>query len=90
LIFLLEYSRSKGRIVGNVEEFDEADRAIATAKRLARELELHREGVIDHEVVLLEAQTLETLRHTHGRYFFTAEELFQRLMSSLDGKSATR
>lgn len=85
MIFLIEYSRGEERIVGQVKTFD--DSARAAAQRLARELELHRQGINDREVVLLEADNLETLRITHGRYFKTLGELTE-LAFSLDRKPA--
>ena len=88
MIFLIEYSRSEGRIIGQVKSFDESARTDAAAQRLARarELELHRQGIEDHEIVLLDADNLETLRLTHGRYFRSLEELSD-LAFSLDRKT---
>jgi hypothetical protein len=67
MIFLIEYNRPLGRIV-TFREFDDAQRREAVDARLEIELELNRQGV-DHEVVLLEAESEEAIRRTHQRYF---------------------
>jgi len=67
MIFLIEYNRSKGRIV-NIRDFDDSQRREAEDSRLEIELDLNRKGV-DHEVVLLEAESRNALDRTHGRYF---------------------
>ena len=83
MIFLIEYNRRDGRIVGGVRKFDESERSQATAERLARELELRRQSVTDHEVVLLEAEDEAALRETHARYFSPAEELVRSAIAEL-------
>ncbi len=77
MIFLIEYDRSKGRIV-NFKDFDYAARSKAEKARLETELELNRRGV-KHEVVLLEAASEDALRRTHRRYF---EDLSQIVKSA--------
>lgn len=67
MIFLIEYNRSKGRIV-TFRQFDDSQRRDAENARLKNELNVNRDG-IDHEVVLLEAASEEALRRTHRRYF---------------------
>ena len=67
MVFLIEYARSEGRIVG-MRAFEDAEGSEAENARLDLELRLHREG-IDHEIVLLDAASEEALRRTHGRYF---------------------
>lgn len=74
MIFLIEYSRGDGRII-SLTRFNESDRLAAAAQRLAIEVDLNRQGVMDHEVLLLEAEDEEALRFTHGRYFWNLEEL---------------
>ena len=75
MIFLIEYNRPKGRIV-TFREFEDSRRLEAQDARLEIELDLYRKG-IDHEVVLLEAASVEALHRTHGRYFFDLEELLR-------------
>jgi hypothetical protein len=67
MIFLIEYNRSQGRIV-TIRDFDDSQRRKAENSRLEIELDLNRKGV-DHEVVLLEAESRNALDRTHGRYF---------------------
>jgi hypothetical protein len=38
----------------------------------------------DMEVVVLSADSIETLHETHGRYFYTDAELVQKLRDALD------
>jgi hypothetical protein len=75
MFFLIEYDRSRGTIV-ELREFDAASRQLAEDARLDLELELNRQGV-DHEVVILDAPSLEALRHTHSRYFESVVDLVQ-------------
>jgi hypothetical protein len=73
MLFLIEYDRSRGSIV-QVREFDDNSRGIAEDARLDLELDLNRQGV-EHEIVLLDAPSVEALRRTHGRYFESVAEL---------------
>lgn len=76
MIFLIEYNRSEGHIV-TLRDFDDSQRREAEDSRLEIESNLNRNGV-DHEVVLLEAESEDKLRLTHRRYF---EDLRQILKS---------
>ena len=67
MIFLIEYSRSLGKLV-KMNKFSDDQRVIAENQRLALELELNRHK-IDHEVVVLEADSEDALHKTHRRYF---------------------
>ena len=73
MIFLIKYNRREGRIV-TLRTFDDSDRREAEQTRLDVELDLHRTRV-DHEVVLLEAESEEALRLTHRRYFEDARQI---------------
>jgi hypothetical protein len=73
MIFLIEYSRSKGKLI-SIERFDDSDWEKAEELRFERELALNRVA-IEHEVVLLEAISEDALRHTHRRYFEDIEQL---------------
>ena len=73
MLFLIEYDRPSGTIV-QLREFDGASRRVAEDARLSLELDLHRRG-IEREVVLLDARSMEALRHTHSRYFESVAEL---------------
>jgi hypothetical protein len=74
--FLLVYDRSSGRLLDLVEYSEhEGDRALED--RFAREREERHNP--DIEVVVLNAESVDALKRTHGRYFFTVQELAARL-----------
>jgi hypothetical protein len=77
MIYLVEYDQNKGCIV-TFRSFDDSQRQDAQDSRLEIELDLNRKG-IDHEVVLLEADSEAALHRTHQRYF---EDLCQILKSA--------
>ena len=76
MIFLIEYNRREGSIA-TFRDFDDSQRREAEDSRLKIELDVNRKGV-DHEVVLLEAESKDALHRTHQRYF---EDLHQILKS---------
>jgi len=80
MIFLVQYDRSKGRLV-EIREFADSERTEAENARLALEQSLNRSRV-DHEVTLLQAESQEALRRTHNRYFADLRELIEDLASS--------
>lgn len=67
MIVLIEYDRPEGRIV-TFTTFKDSERLTAEKSRLDLELDLNRRRM-DHEVVILEAESEEALRRTHRRYF---------------------
>jgi hypothetical protein len=73
MLFLIEYDRSRGRIV-SFGSFDDLEGREAEDARLKLELELNRLGT-EREVVLLEAASEAALRRTHRRYFEDLSEL---------------
>jgi len=75
MIFLIEYNRSKGKIV-TFRDFDDSQRREAEDARLEIELDVNPKRV-DHEVVLLEAASKDALRWTHQRYFTDLTELLK-------------
>lgn len=72
--FLVEYDPESGRV--DLHEYPHADRERAQADLLEREKRNARDRV-HREVVLLEAESQEALRVTHGRYFKTLRELVE-------------
>lgn len=86
MIFLIEYHRPKGRLV-TFKVFEDSQRSDAENSRLDIELELNRKG-IDHEVVLLEAESKDALRKTHRRYFEDLGETLDKMMSRSLGSPA--
>jgi hypothetical protein len=67
MLFLIEYSRTQGKLV-KMLQFQSDQRATAENRRLELELDLNRHKV-DHEVVVLEAASEAALHKTHRRYF---------------------
>lgn len=75
MILLVEYNRNEGHTV-SIREFDDAQRREAEDSRLDMELDLNRNGV-DHEVVLLQAASIDALRRTHLRYFADLTQMLE-------------
>ena len=67
--FLLIYSRLHGRLetVQTFDDQDDASRAYTAAERAAQ-------GNDDLEIVLIGADSLDTIRQTHGQYFDAPED----------------
>ena len=70
--FVVVYDRSTGMLV-SIEQFDK-DR-IENARTVRASLEIARRSEPEIEVVLLGADSEETLRRTHSRYFESPSEL---------------
>jgi hypothetical protein len=75
MIFLLEYDRNKGRLIG-VATFSDSLRPEAESSRLSLEIRNLGSG-LEREIVLLEAESEQDLRRTHRRYFEAIEDLSQ-------------
>ena len=75
MFFLIEYDRPRGVIV-QLREFDAASRQVVEDTRLELELDLNRKG-IEHEVVILDAPSIQALRRTHSRYFESVTEILR-------------
>jgi hypothetical protein len=80
MIFLIEYNRRKGEIVRS-REFPDSQRQEAADARLKTEQELNRQN-IEHEVVLLEAESEDAMRKTHRRYFEDIQRILKHDPSS--------
>ncbi|GAC1521823.1 MAG: hypothetical protein NVS2B3_17920 [Vulcanimicrobiaceae bacterium] len=76
MIFLIDYDRRVGRLNEAPIEFEESQRGYARQIRLEREL--LAAGDLNREIILLEARSLADIQTTHGRYFFTIDELKRR------------
>jgi hypothetical protein len=63
--FLLIYNIQLGRLVGE-QQFTDSAEAVARYSELEREY-TNRPG--EFEIVLVGADSIETIRHTHGQYF---------------------
>jgi len=73
MFFLLEYDRPSGKLL-SLREFHDDDMALASQECF----ELERRLLARHdarEVVLLQSESLDSLKITHKRYFATLEEI---------------
>jgi hypothetical protein len=75
---VLVYQREEGRLLLQ-ESYDDSRTAMYRQFALERLPEY-----ADMEVVVLSADSIETLHETHGRYFYTASELVQKLREAVD------
>ena len=75
MLYLFEYNRNGGDTI-SLRVFDDSQREAAWDAKLEMELSLNHKG-IDHDVTLLEAQSEDMLRWTHGRYFGTFHQILQ-------------
>ena len=82
MIYLIEYNCPEGRLV-TFKIFAESEGSKAQDLRLEIELGLNRMK-IDHEVVLLQAESEAALRRTHGRYFYDVRQILGSLIAQLD------
>jgi hypothetical protein len=74
---VLVYRREAGELLLQ-ESYADGDTA------MRRQFELERvPDYADTEIVVLSADSEQTLRETHGRYFFTAAELARRLKDAV-------
>ena len=74
---VLVYRREAGELLLQ-ESYADGDAA------MRRQFELERvPDYADTEIVVLSADSEQTLRETHGRYFFTAAELARRLKDAV-------
>lgn len=85
MLFFIEYQSGADGGLVNLRRYSDDQLKQAKADRLERELDCRRQG-IERELVLLQSETEENLRRTHGRYFYSVEELVRRLKDSLDAK----
>ncbi len=70
--FLLDYNRATQKLV-SITTFEDMDEALAAYSE--------REGAAlgtEHEVVLLGAESEDELLETHGRYFYSIGEMWER------------
>lgn len=88
MIFLIEYNRSKGRIV-KFKSFHESERLSAEDFHLKIDLELNKKSV-NHEVVLLEASSKNALHQTHRRYFENVDEIRNKSIQLVEQATLNR
>jgi hypothetical protein len=75
---VLVYQREEGRLLLQ-ESYDDGETAMRRRFALERMPEY-----ADMEIVVLSADSIETLHETHGRYFYTAAELLQKLRDAVN------
>lgn len=75
---VLVYQREEGRLLLQ-ESYDDGETAMRRRFALERVPEY-----ADMEIVVLSADSIETLHETHGRYFYTTAELLQKLRDALN------
>lgn len=73
MIFLVEYNR-QASVLESITEFRDEHRRRAEKARLMMEIKNLERGSA-REVVLLEALTKDSVKHTHRRYFEALSEL---------------
>lgn len=78
MIFRVCYDRARQQLL-ELRGFEPARLAEAIDLRFRMELDAHRRGEA-REIVLLESDSIETLRITHGRYFMSFGELLQEML----------
>ena len=84
-LFVIEYERPTGTL-RLCQEFPETEYAAAARLRFERDLANREHPEV--ETVLLGSTSLETLKHTHGRYFYAVSELAAQAIAYLDRKGA--
>lgn len=87
MIFLIHYDPPAGRIL-TYKKYDASERLKAREERLAIELDLFRQGIDHHEVVLLEAENEKNIRITHQRYFETPAEILESMRDDLQKRTS--
>jgi hypothetical protein len=85
MFVLIEYDVPRSERV-SLKTFPDSEWKAAMDARLDLELDLHRRKIPDREVVVLQADSMETLKVTHGRYFKTLEELFDDLVNAITSR----
>ena len=78
--WLIAYDRRPGRLL-MCDEYADGQKAIRDRFTWERYF-----AGLDVEVVVLGADSLETLRQTHGRYFKTARELAREMAGLASGQ----
>ena len=85
MIFLIEYSRKQGSLIA-IQAFGDLQQREAEDLRLETELALNRKK-INHDIVLLQAESEDALHQTHCRYFGGFRQIFDALFKTSREKS---
>jgi hypothetical protein len=81
MIFVIQFDQKEGRLK-RLDTFTDADREKANRQRVEVEIELLKQNVF-HEVVVLEAKSVEALKKTHRRYFDSIAQWSEDFRDSL-------
>ena len=73
--FLIVYDRSRNKLL-TLQEFSSSERRVAMDRRF--ELEMREREHPQVEVVVLNADSLDAIKRTHGRYFSSPAQLLAR------------
>lgn len=82
MYYLIDYDRPQTRIV-SMQTFPDSDYDAAMKARLELELDFYHNNIAHREVVVLHANSLETLKRNHSRYFKTLQEHFDDLVNAI-------
>ena len=82
--FVLIYDRTHQTLL-DVHEFAEQERMQADAFRLDAQRHALREA-LDQEIVLFQAESKESLKHSHGSYFLSESELLERTKATVEAR----
>ncbi len=82
MIFLIEYDRRNAKLL-HLQRYADDQRLAAQNDRIEREVVANRLQLI-REIVLLEAESEDTIRKTHARYFerIDSQETLDRLINN--------
>lgn len=81
MLYLIHYDRKKSQLISR-QEYPESARETAFYDRHKLEMQYNQFSG-EHEIVLLEAASLEQLRQTHSKYvpYSTGEKLFLTVLA---------
>jgi hypothetical protein len=79
-LFVIVYDRPQQRII-KIEEFREDQQLDADEYRLRMQRQTLDES-LDRDIVLLRADSIDTLKKTHGSYFLSGEQFADRARES--------
>jgi low affinity Fe/Cu permease len=82
MIFLIEYDRRNAKLL-YLQRYRDDERLAAQNARIEREV-ISNQRQTGSEIVLLEAESEETIRKTHARYFerIDSQETLDRLVQN--------
>ncbi len=82
--FVLIYDRTR-QLLLDLHQFAEQERTQADAFRLDAQRHALREA-LDQEIVLFQAESKESLKHSHGSYVLSESELLERIKATVEAR----